>query len=65
MHTDGTEKGTRERSARREILIIPFTEASDVSHIFILAEFDSSGEDYAGFSAGVSGDLNVFRSYLC
>lgn len=49
------ERPPRERSARREILIIPFTEASDVSHIFILAEFDSSGEDYVGFSAGVSG----------
>lgn len=52
-------KAARERSTGREILIIPFTETSDVSHIFIPAEFDSSGEDYVGLSAGVSGDLNV------
>lgn len=31
-------------------------EASDVSHIFILAEFDSSREDYIGWHR-VSGDL--------
>lgn len=46
----------RERSAGWKILIIPFTRRPDVSHIFILAEFDSSRQDYIGWHR-VSGDV--------